>query len=400
VLWTPSAPVAGGADLPQFRRVDLAQADACLTCGLCTEVCPAEAAGKPLSPRAVVLGLRAHLDRPEVALHHQVPDGALWSCTTCHACDAVCPVNIQIADKIVTMRRGRVAEGEVPETAAGALEATAQKFNPFDRPNSARMEWAAGLNAPVVKEGEAVDLVYWVGCAGAFDPAGREVSRAMVQILNRLKVAYRLLGCAERCTGDPARRMGEEGLWRELAAQNQATFAAHGVKAILTHCPHCANAFRNEYPAVGPTPPVMHHSEWLRDQIGAGALRLREGAAGKVVFHDPCYLSRANDETEAPRAVLDRMFEGRRVEMEQHGKKSFCCGGGGGQIWLDVRGTTRVEAIRAGHAEETGAQVVATGCPFCRVMLEAGRGALPQGQGRWRVQDIAEIVAENVEVGA
>ena len=396
VLWTPTAPAVGAADLPAFRQVDLMQADACLTCGLCTTVCPAEAAGKPLSPRAVVLGLRAHLDHPETALHRQVPDEAVWSCTTCHACDAVCPADIRILDKIVTMRRGRVAEGEVPASASAALEAAAQKFNPFDRPNSARMEWAAGLDVPVVKDGEEAELIYWVGCAGAFDPAGREVSRAMVRILNQIQTPYRLLGCGERCTGDPARRLGEEGLWRELAGHNRRTFAAHRVKTILTHCPHCANGFQNEYPALGPMPRVLHHSEWLLEQIAAGAIRLKAGGAERVTFHDPCYLSRAIGETEAPRAVLDGMFDGRRTEMQPHGEKSFCCGGGGGQMWLDVRGETRVETVRAGHAEETGAQVVATGCPFCRVMMEAGRTALPEGQGRWRVQDIAEIVAERM----
>lgn len=393
----PSEPVTTAVDLPHFRDLDLVHADACLTCGRCAEVCPAEAAGKPLSPRSVVLGLRAHLDEPQVPLAQQVGDPALWSCTSCHACDAACPIDIHIFDKIATLRRGRVAEGEVPATLAEALESTAQKSNPFGQPNSARMEWAAGLPVPVAQPDEQVELLYWIGCSGAFDPAGRQVSRAVITLLNRLKIKYRVMGCRERCSGDPARRSGEEGLWRELATGNQAKFSAHGVKTILTQCPHCFNSFKNEYPSVGPMPVVLHHSQWLKLQLADGRLKLKPGAAEKITFHDPCYLSRANDETEAPREVLAQLPAAETVEMEKHGRKSFCCGGGGGQMWLDVRGQSRVETIRAAHVEATGAQTVATGCPFCRSMLEAGRAGLPEGQGKWRVQDLAELVVEQLE---
>jgi Fe-S oxidoreductase len=396
LLHEPAEPVLAGVDFSSFRKLDLLQADACLTCGLCTQVCPAEAAGKPLSPRSVILNLRAHLDDPGRGLSQRVADDVLWSCTTCNACDTVCPVNIHVVEKIVTLRRGRVAAGELPATVAEALESTAQKFNPFGRANSARMEWASGLGVPVAREDEPVELLYWVGCAGAFDPAGQQVAHAMIKILTHLKINYRVLGCNERCSGDPARRLGEEGLWKELATSNQAAFARHSVKTVLTHCPHCFHSFQNEYVGVGPMPRVLHHSQWLREKIAEGALKLRSGAAEKITFHDPCYLSRANDETEAPRRVLDQIYNGQRTEMEKHGKQSFCCGGGGGQIWLDVRGRTRVETIRAAQVEATGAQTVATGCPFCRVMLEAGRSSLDAGQGKWRVQDIAELVVENL----
>jgi Fe-S oxidoreductase len=385
--------------LAAFQPLDLLQADACLTCGRCAEVCPAEAAGKPLSPRGVVLGLRLFLDSSETSLASFVPDDAIWSCTSCHACDVACPININIVDKITMLRRGKVLEGDLSEASAEALENTAQKFNPFGRPNSTRLEWAQGLQVPVAQNDEEIDLLYWVGCSGAFDPAGREVARAMIKILKQLNLSYRVLGTRERCTGDPARRLGEEGLWKELAEENLSTLNAHRVKTILTHCPHCFNAFKNEYPSLGPTPQVMHHSQWLRARLEDGTLKINSISGDKITFHDPCYLSRANHEIEAPRAILEVLHPGSSVEMEAHGEKSFCCGGGGGQLWLDVRGKERVETLRAAQVEKTGARTVATGCPFCRVMLEAGRSSLGEGQGNWRVKDLAELVTENLAPG-
>jgi len=388
VLNEPSAPVLQGVTLESFRKRDLIQADACLTCGLCTEVCPAEAAGKPLSPRAVVLGLREDVIT--------VPEDAIWSCTTCNACDAACPVHINIVDKILTFRRAMVAQAKLSDTVSEALESTAERFNPFSRPNSQRMEWATGLSVSVAKEDEKVELLYWVGCAGAFDPGGRSVSQAMVRILNQMKIPYRVLGREERCTGDPVRRLGEETLWKELSQYNQDQFVKHGVKTILTHCPHCFHSFKNEYSK--PMPNVVHHSQWLKEKLNDGTLKLRSKASEKLTFHDPCYLARANEEAEAPRAVL-RSASQDQVEMSPSRQNTFCCGGGGGQMWLDVRGKTRVETIRASHVEASGAKTVATGCPFCRVMLEAGRSSLPAGQGGWRVRDLAELVVENLGEG-
>ena len=344
---TPVAPSVIAIDLADFGRLDLLQADACLTCGLCTTVCPAEAAGKPLSPRTVVLGLRDHLNRPDVSLAEQVADDALWSCITCNACDVICPVHIDIVEKIVNLRWGRVAQGAIPDAAIDALESASQKLNPFGQANSGRMEWARGLDVPVAEQGEQFELLYWIGCGGAFEPAGQEVSQAMIRILNQLNVKYRVLGCRERCTGDPVRRLGEETLWQELAAMNLETIAGHRVKTILTHCPHCFNPFRNEYPSLGPMPHVVHHSQWLRDKLNDGTLHVRS-AAETVTFHDPCYLSRANNEVTSPRTVLDAIFSNHRVEMQQHGQNGFCCGGAAGKC-----GST----FEAKHASRTFARL-------------------------------------------
>jgi len=392
MLSTPGSPALAETTFQDFRQTDLLQADACLTCGMCDEVCPAAAAGKPLSPRSIILGLRSTLDKDGDGFEKHISDDALWSCTTCNACDYACPIHIHILDKIVTLRRGKLAEGKIPDTASEALESTAQKFNPFGKPNSSRMEWAGGLNVPVAREEEQVELLYWVGCGGAFDPAGRQISHAMIQILNLLKTNYKVLGCNERCTGDPARRLGEEGLWENLSSHNQKSFSKHKVKTILTTCPHCFHSFKNEY--ANPMPRVVHHSQWLKEQMELGTLQVKKSNSEEFTFHDPCYLGRVNGEVTAPRKILDNL--GTTKEMEKNKENSFCCGGGGGQMWLDVRGTTRVETIRASHVEDTKVKTVATACPYCKVMVEAGRTGLEEGKGLWRVKDIAELVVENM----
>ncbi|MCH7643636.1 MAG: 4Fe-4S dicluster domain-containing protein [Myxococcales bacterium] len=399
-LRSPASPELppGAATVRALDWNDLLQVDACTTCGLCNMVCPAAAAGTPLRPREIVLGIREALtDFGSTADGDDLPgrfdSDALWSCTTCGACNEVCPVGIDVYDKIVELRRACVEAGSVPDSAADFFEATANAFNPFGRDNDQRLAWAQGLNPPVAEPGEEIDLLYWVGCAGSFDPDGQSVSRSMIAILDRLGIRYRILGCRERCTGDPARRAGEEGLFRQCARENIETLAGHSVKTVLTHCPHCFNTMKNEYPEFGASFSVEHHSQFLARMIAEGRLAGMEGLAS-VTFHDPCYLGRGNGETAAPRAVIDAMSDA-RVEMPRHGKESFCCGAGGGGLWLDVPGKDRVENIRSREAASTGAKIVATGCPFCKIMLEAGNQALPDGNSMV-VKDLAELVAERM----
>ena len=330
-----------------------------------------------------------------VSILAHVPDEALWSCTTCTACNEVCPVGIEIYDKIVDGRRGRVETGTVPAAAEKVFESTASEFNPYGKAAIDRMAWASGLEVPVAREDEPIDLLYWVGCAGSFDPDGQAVSRAMIRILNRLGVRYHVLGPRECCTGDPARRMGEEGLFREAARTNIDRFRRHAVKRVLTHCPHCFNTFLNEYPELGASFEVEHHSEFLARMIRDGKLSLPSSGSEKIVFHDPCYLGRGNGETRAPREVLRALQQTNLLEMPRHGASSFCCGAGGGALWLDVPGKTRVESLRAAEAAETGATIVATGCPFCKTMLESGKALLPDGGGDLKVKDLAELVVES-----
>jgi Fe-S oxidoreductase len=251
------------------------------------------------------------------------------------------------------------------------------------------------MAVPVAREGEAIELLYWVGCAGSFDPDGQAVSRAMVKILNHLGVKYRVLGRRERCSGDPARRMGEEGLFQELARDNIARFGSHHVQNILTQCPHCFNTFKNEYPELGATFRVEHHSEFLARMLHDGRLKLpRGGSDQSITFHDPCYLGRVNGQTQAPRVVLNVLPSTLLVEMPRSGENSFCCGAGGGSMWLDTKGAERVENLRAKEAAATGAATIATGCPFCKSMLKAGVQSLDPQAAVPQVRDLAELVIE------
>jgi len=399
-LRTPASPevVPGAATVRALDWNDLLQADACTTCGRCNDACPAAVAGKPLRPREIVLGIREALtDAGSIVDADDLPgrfdSDALWSCTTCGACNEACPVGIDVYDKIVELRRALVEAGSIPEPAAAFFESTANEFNPFGRHNNQRLAWAHGLSPAVAEPGEEVDLLYWVGCAGSFDPDGQSVSRSMIAILDRLGIRYRILGCRERCTGDPARRAGEEGLFQQCARENIDILAGHSVKTVLTHCPHCFNTMKNEYPEFGASFSVEHHSEFLARMIAEGRLTGMEGLAS-VTYHDPCYLGRGNGETAAPRAVIDAMSDA-RVEMPRHGMESFCCGAGGGSLWIDTPGEDRIENIRSREAADTGAKTLVTGCPFCKITLEAGNQALPNGN-TMVVKDLAELVEERM----
>ena len=399
----------GASTAREFSYLDLLQADACTTCGRCNEVCPANAAGKPLRPREIVLGLRAASDADaEQQLTSWIADESLWSCTTCSACNSVCPVGIDIYDKIVDLRRGRTESGIVPHAAESVFESVATRFNCFNKSSDDRMLWAHDLHVPVASSDEPIELLYWIGCAGSFDPDGRAISRAMIKILNHARINYRVLGCAERCTGDPVRRMGEEGLFQELAAHNRDLFRQHQVRRILTHCPHCFNTIQNEYPTLrseGETEhqsyEVIHHSQFLDEMLSSGKVSLDLTSGESITFHDPCYLARGNGVVESPRNVLSSLPGATLTEMPRHGQSSFCCGAGGGAMWLDVRGDDRAENIRFREAQTTGAKTLVTGCPFCKTMLEASRQASVGEESAnpiTRVKDLAELMVESMRL--
>jgi Fe-S oxidoreductase/nitrate reductase gamma subunit len=369
-----------------LSRPQLLDASACVRCGRCTEVCPATAAGKPLDPRVVVQKTLATMmtTRP---LEELVGPAEAWACTTCAACVNACPFQIEVLDKLVDLRRLWVEQGAIDTSAARALEAIAERGNPFGAPSSERMAWAEGLAARTLRPGDETSLLYWVGCAGAFDPAGRRVTRSVAQLLSRAGVEFGVLGLAESCTGDPARRMGEEGLFRAAAGRVIDTLGQVRFDRILTHCAHCFHVLRNEYAALGARYDVVHHSQLLAELVASGRLSASRARGEAVTFHDPCYLGRHNGEYTAGRAALDGLT---LVEMPRNRERSFCCGAGGGGNWVEVREGQRIATLRMAEARATGASIVATGCPFCAIMLE---GEI--ADRRIAVRDLSELLLES-----
>ncbi|HEY3128737.1 MAG TPA: heterodisulfide reductase-related iron-sulfur binding cluster [Acidobacteriota bacterium] len=393
--------------VPDISWKDLLDADACTTCGRCTSVCPATAAGKALDPRAIVLKLSDLVSRQATLAGGTLPsaldtisDQELWDCTTCGACVYECPVDIEVFDKIIDLRRQLVDMGRVSPAARASLEGLQTRQNPWDYHPDQRLTWSESLRLPRVADGHKPEWIYWIGCAGAFEPAAQSISRSMIEILRQTKVDFAVLGSEERCTGDPARRLGEEALFQQFRKKNLETLRRHGVRKIVTHCPHCMNTFKNEYQSGDCSSSkfeVLHHSQLLSRLIAEGKIRLSRSPAERVVtFHDPCYLGRHNGEYDAPRRVVDSVPGIERVEMKRSRGQSFCCGGGGGQMWLESSGRQRVEGLRLAEAMQTGANLVATACPFCKVMLETA-SVTAGHQDQVRVRDISELVSEAME---
>ncbi len=385
-------PLAEPAPLEPERLTwaQLLDAATCVRCGRCTAVCPATAAGKPLDPRRVVQATLQAM-RDGRALDTLVTPDEAWSCTTCAACVRACPFEIEVLDKLVDLRRGLVEAGAIDPAAARALEGIAERGNPFGGVPADRQAWAAGLDVRVLRPGEETDVLYWVGCAGAFDPHGRRIAQATARLLRAAGVEFAVLGSAETCTGDPARRIGDETAFRDAAGRVAATLDGVRFRRLVTHCAHCFNVFRNE---LGPATdraavPAVHHTELLAELVEAGRLEPRAAASEPVTLHDPCYLARHNGETRAPRAALGAASAG-LVEMPRSGQQTFCCGAGGGGAWVEVRKGSRIAALRMAEARQTGARVVATACPFCALMLSG-----ETQPGDIAVRDVAELLWES-----
>jgi Fe-S oxidoreductase len=406
--------VGAVADLTWKQALDAAT---CTECGRCTDLCPAYATGKPLSPRDLILDIKAaiagqpaHHQRevlqgraefaplgPDLALTGGVVhQDTLWACVTCGACMEACPVFIEHVPTIVDMRRHLVLEqSSLPETAEAALVSMERRGHPWRGTQHDRTSWMEGLDVPAFTSGDDIEYLYWVGCSGALEDRNRRISQSVVKVLQAAGVSFGVLGPLESCTGDPARRMGNEYLFQMLAQQNVATLHEKRVRKIITQCPHCFNTFRNEYPEFGGQWEVAHHSQVIADLLESGKLKLArplpEGTA--VTYHDSCYLGRHNGEYDAPRTVVQRLPGARVVEMASNRERSFCCGAGGGHMWMEEKTAKRINWERTQQALDTGASVVATGCPFCVLMLEDGiRGKNAEEQ--LQVKDIAELVAE------
>ncbi len=413
-LEAPEAEIRfGAATAADLSRPQLLDLFSCTECGRCQEVCPAWATGKPLSPKLLIMQLRDHVTAEAPAIlaaadgtgvvelqplvPNAVSDQVVWDCVTCGACVRECPVDIEHVDTIVDLRRHLVmAESRFPTEAGSMLrgiEGPAE--NPWAQPASARMDWAEGLGVRVLQPGEEPpEFLFWVGCAGAFDERAREATRSIARLLTAAGADFAVLGPAERCTGDPARRMGHEYLFQMLAEQNVATLQEHRVTKIVASCAHCFNTLANEYPDYGGTFEVLHHTEVLSALLRDGRLSPRPGASvDSATLHDPCYLGRHNGRFDAPREVLGASAAS-TVEMPRSRERSFCCGAGGARMWMEEdEGTDRINETRFAEAAATGATTVGTACPYCLVMLD---DASKSGASDVRVADVATLLAESV----
>ncbi len=347
-----------------YTRWNLMSLDACMECGRCTEVCPAWNVGKVLNPKQIVQDIRGAMESGE-EIATAVSEEALWACTTCNACVEACPVLIRHVDLIVDVRRNLVSEGALSGSAATMLRQTASTNHAWGASASAREDWMKGLEIPLCRDKVEFEYLFWVGCAGATDPGAVKTTKAVAELLTKAGLKFACLGKEEACTGDPARRVGEEFLFQEKAMQNASVFEKYGVKKVVTACPHCFNSLKNEYGEFGANMEVYHHTQLLNSLISKGQLIAAKPNRGDLVFHDPCYLGRVNEESEAPRGLVS----GEVVEPPHHGAKTLCCGAGGGRMWMEETPTQRPSNRRAEELAETGAKTVAVACPFCRIML-------------------------------
>ncbi|MCI0634969.1 MAG: 4Fe-4S dicluster domain-containing protein [Actinobacteria bacterium] len=395
-------------DLTWKQTLDLY---ACTECGRCQSACPAWNTGKPLSPKLLVMNLRDHLfeqgptvlqakgadDVPEpVALVPDVIDEeVVWACTTCGACMQECPVDIEHVDTIVDLRRNLVmAESRFPAEAGALLRNLEGTNNPWGMPQAQRADWADGLNVRVIGEGErAPEYLYWVGCAGSFDDRAKAISRSVVSLLERAGVSFAILGPRELCTGDPARRIGNEYLFQTLAERNVETMTDAGVTKVVANCPHCFNTLRNEYPDYGGRFEVIHHSQLIARLVEEGRLRPGSPVEATVAYHDPCYLGRHNGVYEDPRSAIASVPGVRTVEMPRHAERALCCGAGGARMWMEERIGKRINQERMDEAASTGADTVGVACPYCLIMLDDG--ARTSGI-QTSVVDIAQLLARSV----
>jgi Fe-S oxidoreductase len=366
----------------------------CTECGRCQDVCPAFATGKVLSPKLVIMGLRDQLlaSSEEPLVPNAVPEESVWDCVTCGACVEACPVSIEHVDQIVDLRRHLVmVESSFPAEAEPMLRDVERASNPWGKPQSERADWAAELGVRVLEPGDpAPEYLYWVGCASSFDERARRSAESIAKLLLTAGVDFAILGPRESCTGDPARRIGNEYVFQAFAEQNVAVLGEAEVQKIVTGCPHCFNTLANEYPDFGGHYEVVHHTELLAALVGEGRIRPeRDGRA--ITYHDSCYLARHNDVIEAPRELVAAV--GDPVEMKRSGKRTFCCGAGGAHMWMEERAKP-INAERVREADGTGADTLAVACPFCTVMLDDG---VQGSDSNLRVADVATLLVEAVE---
>ncbi len=404
----------GASRIQDFTWKDLLDLYSCAVCGRCHANCPAQLTGKSLSPREVIRNLKEHLLEigPELIGGKQdssseikmktmigevVTEEEIWACTTCGACQELCPVNIEHIRKIIELRRNLVlSQSRMPESAQLMLRNMQMRGHPWAGAQSLRLrgDWTAGLELKVLSEGDRVGTLLWIGCTGALIERNVKVSQAMTRLLKRAGIDFGVLGDAETCCGDPARRAGNEFQFQIMAEQNIEIFKSYEIKEIITTCPHCYHTIKNEYPAFGGEFKVVHYTQLIANLIKDKKLGISKGLNSKLTYHDPCYLGRYNGIFKEPRWILQSIINKDLEEMERSKSESFCCGGGGGLMWIEEQpGTTKINQMRVEDAIKTGADTVVTACPYCLQMFEDG--IEHKGMKDFlRARDLVEIVEE------
>jgi Fe-S oxidoreductase len=387
----------GAGTALDLTRKQVLDSFSCTECGRCQDACPAYATGKILSPKLLIMGIRDDVfaQSTDPLVPGAVPEESVWDCVTCGACVQACPVSIEHVDHIVDLRRHLVmVDSSFPSEAEPMLRDIERASNPWGRAQSERDEWARELGVRILEPGDpAPEYLYWVGCASSFDERAKRTAEATAKLLQRAGVEFAILGPRESCTGDPARRMGNEYVFQAFAEQNVATLNEAGVRKIIANCPHCFNTLANEYPDFGGDYEVVHHSELLARLVAEGKLTPKRDEGLKITYHDSCYLARHNDVLQPPRDLVSAI--GQPVEMERSGKQTFCCGAGGAHMWMEERASP-INENRVREAAGTGAETLAVACPFCTVMLDDGVNSVG---AELRVADVATLLSEALDAG-
>ncbi len=398
----------GAFNVKDFTWKQLLDGYACAVCGRCSDVCPANFSGKLLSPMHIVANLKDHtqkvgpsiikddsIEQDNPLVPNSIPEEAIWDCLTCGACVSECPVGVEHVQTIVDVRRHLVMEkAQIPETGQAALVSLEQRGHPWRGTTYSRTDWMSDINVPTIDENPSADYLLWIGCTSALDKRGHSVAKSLARVLKRANVDFAVLGQKETCTGDPARRLGNEYLYQNMANQTIATLKAHKVRKIITLCPHCFNVMKNEYPHLEGDFDVIHYSKFVDELISNGKLTAIGEIKENVSYHDSCYLGRQNNIYEEPRNVASSIPGLNLLEMNKNREKGFCCGAGGGHAWLEENQGTRTNHMRTDQFLETGADTVAVSCPFCLQMFDEGLSSRDESKKRKAV-DLIELVDQS-----